>query len=113
MPSDHNRIDQRNLAFSKLIAHKIALDPSLIDLARARLDRRERPCTNATLEWYEILKRPIEAIIAVLNSNSEKTIQLCQSTPFLDAVTETERKAIHESHGVRTRYPGSERNLGR
>ena len=109
--SDHNRIDQRNLAFHRLIAHKIAVDPSLIMLAQNRLCRDELAHYNATREWTEILSWPLDRIVAFLNGNSEKLIQLCQSTPFLDAVTEGERRAINESYGIRARYPGRERDL--
>jgi hypothetical protein len=109
--SDHNRIDQRNLAFHRLIARKIAADPSLIVLARNRLRRDDLAPYNATREWTEILSWPLDGIVAFLNGNSEKLTQLCQSTPFLDAITEEERRAINESHGIRARYPGRERDL--
>jgi hypothetical protein len=109
--SDHDRIDERNLAFSRLIAEKIAIDPSLIVLARERLRRREG-IANAQLEWIEVLAWKLDDIVAFLNSRSEKTIRLCQSTPFLDAITEAERRSINESYGIRARYPGSERNFG-
>jgi hypothetical protein len=109
--SDHNRIDQRNLAFHRLIAQKIAVDPSLILLAQKRLSKDELAHYNATHEWTEILSWPLDSIIAFLNGNSEKLVQLCQSTPFLDAITEDERRAINESNGVRARYPSRERDL--
>jgi hypothetical protein len=109
--SDHQRIDERNLAISRLIAEKIAVDPSLVILAQERLHRREFK-SDATLEWIEILAGRLDDIVAFLNSRTEKTVQLCQSTPFLDAVTEAERRTINESYGIRARYPGSERNFG-
>jgi hypothetical protein len=111
MPSDHNRIDQRNLALHRLIAQKIAVDPSLIGLARKRLDRDDLVHYNATHEWIEILSWPLEKVVAFLNGNSEKLVQLCQSTPFLDAITEGERRSINESNGIRARYPSREFDL--
>jgi hypothetical protein len=109
--SDHSRIDDRNLAISRLIAEKIAVDPSLIILAQERLQQRPfQP--NDTLEWQRILAQPLADIVCFLNSNSEQTIRLCQSTPFLDAITEAERRALNESYGIRARYPSSERNFG-
>jgi hypothetical protein len=110
--SDHKRIDDRNLAISRLIAVKVSADPSLILRAQERLHRRPSS-SNDTLEWLRILSLPLVDIVSFLNSNSEQTVRLCQSTPFLEAVTEAERRAINESHGIRARYPSSERNFGR
>jgi hypothetical protein len=109
--SDHNRIDDRNLAISRLIAEKISAEPTLVQLAQERLQRRPSQSID-TLEWQRILSLPLADIICFLNSNSEQTIRLCQSTPFLDAITEAERRAINESYGIRARYPSSERNFG-
>jgi hypothetical protein len=109
--SDHNRLDDRNLAISRLIAEKIAADPSLLLLAQERLRRRPMQ-SNDTLEWQRVLAQSLVDIVAFLNSNNEVTVRLCQSTPFLDAVTEAERRAINESYGIRARYPSGERNFG-
>jgi predicted GTPase len=109
--SDHNRIDARNLAFHRLIASKIAADPSIILRAQDWLRDEELANYKATHEWAVVLSWPVANIVEFLNGDTEKLIRLCQSTPFLGVITEEERRSINESNGIRARYPGSQRHL--
>jgi hypothetical protein len=109
--SDHNRIDARNLAFHRLIAVKIAADPSIIVRAMDWLRDEDLASYTATHEWADVLSWPVAKIIEFLNGDTEKLVRLCQSTPFLGVITEEERRSINESHGIRARYPSGERHL--
>jgi len=107
---DHRLIDERSLAFHRLIAKKLRTDATMLDLARANLDRwnasaspRVRP---VLAEWNALLDAPLDELLAVLTGEDECATRLRQSSPFAGALTSGERFAIlrefqtRESHAA-------------
>ncbi len=95
---DHRLIDERSLAFSRLIAEKLQANPALIQHARGNLQRWLQTCSErsrpALLEWRDLLDGPLETLLALLTSREERAAQLRQSSPFAGILTPEERFAI-------------------
>jgi len=95
----HQRIDRRSLALHGAIAEKLRADPSLLAIAHDNLDRwskeggRSQRYLNA---WREILKRPLEEVLALMVEDSEKMTAMRQSNPFAGILTPRERWAIYD-----------------
>jgi hypothetical protein len=99
--SSHRLLEARSLAMHAFIAHKIARDPRLLDIAHANL-KRWGGRWNAQppawfLEWREILRRPWPEIAARITEPSEDAARLRQSSPFAGVLTSTERNRIYEA----------------
>jgi hypothetical protein len=95
---DHRLIDERSLAFHRLIAAKLRADPAVVDHARANLRRwlgtsspNVRP---VLLEWQAILDGAREPLLALLESDDEHATRLRQSSPFAGVLSTAERTAI-------------------
>lgn len=95
---DHRLIDERSLAFDRLIIEKLRANPSLIEKARANISRwlqtagaRSRP---DLLEWQSLLDGPMPELLATLASSDEREARLRQSSPFCGILTRAERLAI-------------------
>ena len=107
---DHHLIDERSLAFSRLIAGKLRANPALVERARGNLDRWLLDCSErlrpALLEWQELLAGPLEELLSFLTSTEERAVRLRQSSPFAGFLTPDERFAIlrefqtRESHAA-------------
>ncbi len=107
---DHRLIDERSLAFHRLVAEKLRADPGLLDLARANLCRWEAsasPRVRPVLaEWRALIDAPRDELLAVLAGGDERATRLRQSSPFAGALTPGERFAIlrefqsRESHAA-------------
>lgn len=102
---DHRLIDERSLAFDRLIAEKLQRDPTLLEKARANLarwlqttDLRSAP---DLLEWQRLLAQPLDKILAVLVSSGERAMRLRQSSPFCGILTPVERLAIIREYHAR------------
>jgi len=99
----HRRIDQRSLALHRAIADKLRADPSLLAIAYDNLDRwsaangRSRPYWDA---WRELLKRPLEELLALMVEDSEKMTAMRQSNPFAGILTPRERWSIYDQFAV-------------
>jgi hypothetical protein len=95
---DHRWIDQRSLAFCRLIARKVEANPDLIDIARANVERWLTTCSpgvrRALLEWRTALDQSTEAVMALLLGIDERSVRLRQSNPFAGVLTPNERNAI-------------------
>lgn len=95
---DHRLIDERSLAFDRLVAEKLQRRPELLEKARANLARwledgsaRSRP---GLVEWQRILDGPLEDVLAQLAATDERATRLRQSSPFCGIMTEDERLGI-------------------
>src|ERR1700720_3281136 len=95
---DHQRVDERSLAFGCLIAKRIAEHPELIAEARATATRwlqtasaRSAP---ALQEWMAVLNGPVEGVLDLLTARDERATRLRQSNPFAGALSSQERNAI-------------------
>ena len=95
----HRRIDARSLAMHRAIAAKLRADPSLLAIAHDNLERwskergRSQPYWDA---WREILKRPLEEVLAIMVEDSERMTAMRQSNPFPGILTPQERWAIYD-----------------
>ena len=95
---DHRLIDERSLAFDRLIAAKLRSEPALIEKARGNLARwletvspRAKP---ALLEWQRVLSGSFDELLALLEATDERATRLRQSSPFCGILTPEERTGI-------------------
>ena len=95
---DHRLIDERSLAFDRLIAVKLRTQPALVGKARGNLARwletvspRARP---DLLEWQRMLSGPLDDLLALLEATDERATRLRQSSPFCGILTPEERLAV-------------------
>ena len=95
---DHRLIDERSLAFGRLIAEKLRANPALAGQARSNLERWLKDCSDrsrATLiEWQEMLDGPLDELLSVLTASDGRAVRLRQSNPFAGVLTPDERFAI-------------------
>ena len=105
---DHRLHDQRSLAMHRLIAEKLAHDPSLLDVALATIARWRATTSANSLPyldaWQAIIEQGLEATIAAATDPSERGIQMRQAAPFTGILSQEERAAFmaawHREHGV-------------
>jgi len=99
--SDHRILDARSLAMHCKIAQKITRDPTLLNKAKANLERwrakSEDPEPQYLREWQRILERPWPEIAELITSMSEDATRLRSSSPFAGVLTGDERKQIYEA----------------
>lgn len=102
---DHRLIDERSLAFDRLIAEKLQRDPTLIEKARANLARWQQTTDFRSapdlLEWQRLLDQPLPKLLAVLAASDEHATRLRQSSPFCGILTPAERLAIIREYHAR------------
>ena len=95
---DHRLIDERSLAFARLIAAKLRKEPALLERARGNLERWLKDCSDrsrATLiEWQGMLDGPLDKLLSVLTGSDERAVRLRQSNPFAGVLTPDERFGI-------------------
>ena len=95
---DHRLIDERSLAFHRLVAEKLRSDSGVLDLARANLDRWEASASPrlrpVLAEWRALIDAPLDELVGVLTGEDECATRLRQSSPFAGALTSGERFAI-------------------
>jgi hypothetical protein len=95
----HTQIEERSIVLHRVIAQRVSGNPALLEVARANL-RRWVAQDGGRLywtEWEDILKSPLEDILAFMVSPSEKARWLRQSSPFCGILTPRERWKIYES----------------
>ena len=94
----HLQIDQRSLAFGRVIAEKLRRDPSLVRVAKQNLDRWFLTCSPraapALTEWEQILGSSVDAVIETLTATDERSTRLRQSNPFAGVLTPRERNDL-------------------
>jgi hypothetical protein len=101
----HQRIDQRSLALHRAIAGKLRADPSLLAVAHDNLERwsaqkgRSQPYWDA---WRDILKRPLDEVLAIMVEESERMTAMRQASPFAGILTPRERWAIYDEFALKT-----------
>ena len=95
---DHRLVDQRSLAFDRLIAKKLRANPALVEKARINLARwlkASDPRSALDLaEWQRLLDGPFPELLAMLEATDERATRLRQSSPFCGILTPAERIAI-------------------
>ena len=96
--SDHRLIDERSLAFNRLISAKLRSQPVLVDKARDNLARWLETCSAgakpALLEWQRLLFGSFDELLALMEATDERATRLRQSSPFCGLLTEEERLGI-------------------
>jgi len=94
----HREIDERSLAFGRVIASRIRQDRALIDRARVTIHRwllTSSPRVRGTLEeWLGVLEGPLENVVDLLTGTSERAVRMRQSNPFTGVLSNQERNAI-------------------
>jgi hypothetical protein len=94
----HQRIDRRSLELHRAIAAKLRAHPELLGIARDNLARwtaaesRSQPYWDA---WRDILDRPLEEVLGLLEEESERMTALRQATPFAGVLEPKERWAVY------------------
>jgi hypothetical protein len=95
---EHRLIDERSLAFDRLIAAKLRERPSLVEKARGNLARWLESCSAGAksdlLEWQRVLAGPHDALLDLLEATDERATRLRQSSPFCGILTTEERLEI-------------------
>jgi hypothetical protein len=92
----HDYHDRVSLELARRIASRLCADPTLIDLARANLDRWSENNKNASGllrcydEWRQILDQPLDQIIATLTAETDESQRLRQNSPFTGILTQDE-----------------------
>lgn len=97
----HRDHDRRALALARAVADRLSRDPTLIERARKHIARRiERasPGEHSDLrEWDRLLRTmTLPRLQRFLVDPGERATRLRQSLPFLDVLSEEERKRIVE-----------------
>lgn len=99
-PGSLRRDQERNLWLHAAVAGVLVSEPDIVvQRAKANLDRliADHPRGQARRrldEWQRILHGPITAIVAVLTSPSERSIELRQNSPFAGVLEPERRRAI-------------------
>lgn len=100
MPS-HQDIDARSLALHRLIARKVASDPSLLERAKQTVARWQTvvsPSSQAYLrEWESLLAQGTDACLTMAVEDSQRAAALRQCSPFTRILTNAERFAFLKS----------------
>lgn len=94
-------VDQRrSLRLSYAIAGKLVQDPEgVLAVARANLEQmrsrhtRGRPAVWLQ-QWRDLLDGPVDELLGVLTSPSQRARELRQNSPFAGVLTEDERAAV-------------------
>lgn len=106
----HGRIDSRSLAMHRAIAAKLRNSPELMGIAQENLRLwkgravRSEPYLDA---WAELLAKPVEEVLALLEQDSEGMRAMRQASPFAGVLTPKERWKIYDAFAVGTYHPGS------
>jgi hypothetical protein len=105
----HDRLERRSLALHRAIAAKLRERPELLGIAFDNLDRwgkmgsRSQPYFDI---WRDILSRPLEEVLALIVEDSERMVELRQSSPFAGVLPPRERWHIYDTFESRTHHSG-------
>jgi len=102
----HRLAEERSIAYHRVIAERLATDPSVIRIARARVQRwlaSAGAVPAYARAWDAVLALPRAELQAFLVDPGEKARELRQSTPFAGALAPRERWRIWREVGERAR----------
>jgi hypothetical protein len=94
------RGELKALALHRAVALRLRDDPSLVSLAKNRLEwlRVKNPAGGRYYdEWARLLDGPLDALLDVVVSPSEQACALRQESPFVDLVDQRERARIFKA----------------
>ena len=106
----HDRLERRSLALHRAIAAKLRAKPELLGIARDNLDRwsarrgRSQPYLDT---WREILDRPFEQMLQLIQEDSPRMTELRQSAPFAGVLDPRERWHVYDTFEPGTHHPGA------
>ncbi|MBX3187589.1 MAG: hypothetical protein KF819_11265 [Labilithrix sp.] len=92
-----DRTEERSRALHRAVAEKIRADAGIVRSARERvLAWRAAGTTHPHYcdAWLEVLDSPPDALIAFLESDTERSRELRQASPFAGALDPRERWRI-------------------
>jgi hypothetical protein len=95
--SAHTLHDLRSLLYHQRIADRLARDPALRKLARARLQflRQINPAGLAYHDqWERLLDGPLHTLLREMVAESAAADALRQESPFTPLITEDDRKDV-------------------
>lgn len=103
----HQQLDLRSKEIGRLVADRIARDPSIVEDARRYVDRRLLSASAGERlelqEWQNILSTmSIPRLRRFLLRDDARATRLRQSSPFLHALSQEERRALFQA-GARRR----------
>lgn len=98
----HEHLDLRSKEIARLVANRIARDPSIVEDAKRYVERRllsASPGERLELqEWENILSSmSIPRLRRFLVQDDARAARLRQSSPFLNALTQEERRTLFNS----------------
>lgn len=95
----HALAEARSLAFHAEVAERIRADPSLVEMARARVQcwLASAPEPAYARAWDELLNGSLETLLAALTDDGEHARARRQSSPFAGAIDARTRWRIHAS----------------
>lgn len=85
----HRLAEERSIAYHRLVAEKIARDPSVLERARRRVGEwRSTGSVHSHYvdAWEGVLSLPFDALSGALVDPSERMAALRQVTPFAGAI---------------------------
>ena len=95
---DHRLIDERSLAFDRLIVGKLREEPALVEKARSNIARWLHTCSPAVrpalLEWQRLLAGSFDELLTLMEATDERATRLRQSSPFSGILSQEERLGI-------------------
>lgn len=106
----HARIEARSLAMHRAIAAKLRRSPELFAIAWDNLQRWEQTAGRSgpyLQAWAELLKKPVEEALELIQQDSETMRAMRQNSPFAGVLTPKERWEIYDAFAVGTYHPRS------
>jgi hypothetical protein len=94
------RGEQKALALHRAVAARLRADVSLVSLVSARLRwlRAKNPAGASYYdEWERLLGGPVDILLDLIVSPSERACALRQESPFVDLVDQKERARIYRA----------------
>ena len=98
-----NLADRRSLAYGLLIAEKLLVETeSVLAHARRNLAHQQSVHTDGSADrylntWEALLAGPTEAILRVLTSTDDESVDFRHAAPFAGVLTDAERRAVIRS----------------
>jgi excisionase family DNA binding protein len=92
--------DRRSLAYGCLIAARLVAEPRhVMAIARANLSQLQTlhgngPAAHYLSRWQKLLDGPIDAVLRVLVSTDERSIDLRHVGPFAGVLSDEERRMV-------------------
>jgi hypothetical protein len=97
-PHGHRGPELRSLAYHRAVAQR--LDPQIVGDARDRLRRwrsEGKLHPRYAEQWERLLSRPLPHIARLIGSDTQRTRDLRQNSPFAGTLSEPERQRVLET----------------